>query len=116
MSVRGVNLGFSIILFMLGVFCLWFAWEYGLLPNYGLESGYYGQFNRVKHVIESMPNIVIKDYIQHKDVSLEDFSFILLVDGIKEVEVRFWEDSSQMKEKSKTRLREFISEKIGSRF
>ena len=93
---------------------LWFGWSFGIFPDVGAESGYYGQLNRVKHVIESMPNVVIIDHWLHKDVTLEDFGFTIKVDGNRELNIQFWENTPQMKERSKDRLREFIQEEIDS--
>ena len=93
---------------------LWFGWSFGMFPDVGAESGYYGQLNRVKHVIESMPNVVIIDHWLHKDVTLEDFGFTIKVDGNRELNIQFWENTPQMKERNKDRLREFIQEEIDS--
>jgi hypothetical protein len=97
----------------LGVFLLWIAWQYGnLFPDWDRESGYYGHFNRVKHVLQAMPNVQVTNHWQHKDVTLEDFGFFLLVDGTNSVRVDFWEGSVQMKERKKDRIRAFIQKKI----
>ena len=97
----------------LGVLMLWIAWQYGnLFPDGDRESGYYGRFNRVKHVIQTMPNVQVTNQWQHKDVTLEDFGFFLLVDGTNSVRVDFWEGSAQMKERNKDRIRAFIQNKI----
>ena len=84
------------------------------LPNYGCEFGYYGQFNRVQHVIEDMPNVDILDHSQHQDVSLEDFGFALMVDGTQKVDVTFSENSTQMRMRSKKKIREFILNEMDS--
>ncbi len=84
------------------------------LPDQGWEFGYYGQFNRVKHVIEDMPGVTIIDHWQHKDISLEDFGFTLMVDGNRQVGVTFSENSPQMQERNRNRLREFIQKEIDS--
>lgn len=96
------------------VLALWFGWSFGMFPDIGAESGYYGQFNRVKHVLESIPGVVIVDHWQHHDVTLEDFGFTLQVGGSDAVQVQFWENSTQMKERNRTRLMEFILREIDS--
>ena len=99
---------------LVGLWALYTAWEVGIFPDCGLEIGYYGQYNRVKHVIESMPNVRIVDHWQHHDMSLEDFGFTLVVDGTRKVRVDLHEGSSEMKERNKDRLREFIQRQIDS--
>lgn len=85
------------------------------LPNYGWEVGYYAQFNRVKNVIEHMKGITIIDHWQHKDVTLEDFGFTLLVDDFtNKIEVTFEENSPQMKLRKKQKIREFVQKEIDS--
>jgi hypothetical protein len=84
------------------------------LPNYGWEFGNYGQFNRVQHVIEDMPNVSIVDHWQHQDVSLEDFGFTLMVDGNRKVGVTFSENSHQMRLRNKKKIKEFIQKEMDS--
>ena len=93
---------------------LWFLWELGRFGDWGWDSGYYGQFNRVKHVIESMPHVRITNSWKHEDISLEDFGFSLLVNGTNLVHVTFWEGSPQIKERDRRRIREFLERQIGS--
>jgi hypothetical protein len=82
------------------------------LPDQGWEFGYYGQFNRVKHVIQDMPHVEIVGNSQHQDISLEDFAFTLLIDGGRQVSVTLSENSPQMKMRDKSRILKFIEEKI----
>ena len=93
---------------------LWFGWTYGMVPDIDAESGYYGQFNRVKHVIEDMPNVHIIDHWKHRDVTLEDFGFTLLVDEIREVNIRFYDGTPEKNERRKSRLREIIRGQLAS--
>jgi len=93
---------------------LWFGWQYGMFPDFGLESGYYGQFNRVKHVIESMPNLAIVDHWQHQDITLEDFGFTLLVDGVREAQIRFVDGTPEKRERHRAKLRQIIQAQVGS--
>ncbi|HSV99792.1 MAG TPA: hypothetical protein VLI39_06450 [Sedimentisphaerales bacterium] len=93
---------------------LWLAWQGGVFPDFGVESGYYGQFNRVKHVIERMPGVRIVDLWMHKDVSIEDFGFVPDIDGGRTVAVDFSESSPQMAEWNKRRIREFVERQIAA--
>ena len=94
------------------VLALWCAWSWGMFPNIGAESGYYGQFNRVKHVLDEMPQLQVTNDWQHHDITLEDFGFYVVVNGAHSVRVDFWENSPQMKMRDKSRIREFIEEQI----
>jgi hypothetical protein len=100
------------ITLLLALGFLWLLWDVGMPGDWGLESGYYGHFNRAKHVIEDMPDVAIVDSWQHQDLSLEDFRFLLRVEGTQEVTVSFSENSPQMGERNKERLREFIQREI----
>jgi len=93
---------------------LWFGWAYGMFPDVGAESGYYGQFNRVKHVIEDMPDVRIIDYWKHRDVTLEDFGFTLLVGESRKVDIRFHDGTPEKKERNKSRLRAIVRSKLDS--
>ena len=99
---------------LLGVGFLWLAWDTGMFPDYGVESGYYGQFNRVKHTIEALPDLRIADHWMHKDISLEDFGFFLVDGGSLTTRVDFTEGSPQMAEKSKKWIEQFIRTQIAS--
>ena len=101
----------AVVAVLVILFIGWFAF-YFLLPDMGLEFGYYGQFNRVKHVIEDMPGTVIIDHWQHQDVTLEDFGFSVRLSDGRVVKIDFQENSPQMKERSKSRLRDFIQDQI----
>ena len=103
---------FGIIAAILAVVWLWLLWELGQFGNWNVEFGYYGQFNRVRHVLETMPNVEIVDNWQHHDITLEDFAFSLLVDGTQTTQVTFSENSPQMKMRDKSRIREFIEKQI----
>ena len=83
-----------------------------MFPDIGAESGYYGQLNRVKHVLDEMPHVQVTNNWQHHDITLEDFGFSLVVNGVRSVRVDFWENSPQMKMRDKSRIREFIEEQI----
>jgi hypothetical protein len=56
--------------------------------NRGFTWGYYGDFNVISNVLASMPHVYITNTYCHTDVSLELFSFDLLVHG-KPMHLRF---------------------------
>ena len=56
----------------------------------GYEFGYYGQYNRIRHVIESLPNVKIESAWEHDDLAMEDFGFKLSTPS-GEVNVSFGE-------------------------
>jgi hypothetical protein len=103
---------FGVIVAIIGVVRLWLMWGLGEFGNWGLESGHYGQFNRVKHVLEDMPHVRITNDWRHHDIALEDFGFDLVVDGDRSIRVDFLENSPQMKMRDKARIREYIEEQI----
>jgi hypothetical protein len=80
----------------------------GIGGNVGAEVGYYGQFNRVKHVLQAMPNVEIVSDWKHHDLTLEDFGFVVLVNGSQRVHVMFHEGTPEMNETDKVRLRQII--------
>lgn len=87
-----------------------------LAPNLGFESSwyYYGQYNRVRNVIEAMPSVtIIRDW-QHKDLSLEDFGFTLFIDEEREVVVKFLENSPEINERDRSKIREIVRRAIDS--
>jgi hypothetical protein len=98
--------------------CLWFVvWsvhQLGFVGNLGMESGYYGQFNRVRNTIREMPDVVILNQWQHKDVTLEDFGFKLLADGL-EVDAGFGENTPIMAERDKAKTRAYILQHVQSK-
>lgn len=101
-----------IVLIPAAIGIIWFLWNNGLMGDWGFESGYYGQFNRVKHVLEEMQNIQITNYWQHHDVTLEDFGFYIRVNDDQSLRIDFGENTEQMKEKDKKRIKTFIEEEI----
>ena len=115
MKLRSKKRSLSLAVLGLTLFAwVWFLWEFGpFFGNRGCESGYYGQFNRVQHLIKAMPNVEIEKSWLHEDVTLEDFGFTLRVKGT-EVQVVFWEGSPQMKERNKGNLWAFIETQINS--
>ena len=70
---------------------------FGMVGREGWTIGYYGKFNRVRNVIEHMPDVRIIDTWQHRDVTLEDFGFTIRSDSGQTIKVNFLENSPQMK-------------------
>ena len=82
------------------------------LPNYGWEIGYYGQFNRIKHVIEEMPEVDVVDHWQHQDISLEDFGFTLQLANGEQVQINFMDNTEPKNERNRKRIRTYIEKEI----
>ncbi len=102
---------------MLGALLLWFGLFtlYIFQPYFGSadsdsEFGYYGPYNRVKHVLESMPNVRVVAYRRHEDTVLEGFGFTLLLDGTREVQISAY--APEMRTWRESWLREFIQRQI----
>lgn len=93
---------------------LWFGWTYGFVPDVGSEFGYYGQFNRVKHVIEDMPDVRIVDHWKHRDVTLEDFGFTVLVDESRRADIQFWDGTPEKNERNKALLKDIVRTQLES--
>jgi hypothetical protein len=66
-------------------------WFYAFAPlsNPAIEIGYYGYYRRVQRVIKTIPDVTIVKTWQHRDISLESFSFTLQRPNEKTVEVMF---------------------------
>ena len=99
---------------VIGLFVLFFTDRY----DFGWECGYYGQYNRVRHVIEDMPNVRIVRDMQHHDITLEDFGFLLEAnDGEGKtwpVVMIFYEFSPEIHEWDKDRIRAIVQKEIDS--
>lgn len=61
--------------------CLFVSPISGILPNVGLPFGYYGKLNKVKAQLRSLPNVQILGVRGNYDITLEDFTFDLRIDG-----------------------------------
>src|SRR4051794_24315047 len=59
--------------------------------NDGRESGYYGDFNRVKNALVSVPDVRISDVMMNRDVTLEKFGFELTKSSGKVIWITFGE-------------------------
>lgn len=102
----------SLALLLLGFIGL--MWINFNAPDQGWEFGYYGQFNRVKHVIEEMPDVTIVDSWQHKDISLEDFGFTLLLHDGDTVDVKFFDGTSEKTERNRKKIKSIVQRQIDS--
>jgi len=108
----GLLWAFGALLLVLGLVALYVVQPYFGSENSDSEFGYYGQYNRVKHILEAMPNVMIVARWQHEDLTLEDFGFTLLRDGTRLVQVNVHEASLEMRTRRKGRLRELLQKQI----
>ena len=102
------------MLAIIGLVVLWMLWELGRFGNWGWESGYYGQYNRTKHVLEAMPHVEITNSWMHEDITLEDFGFYLVVNKTNGLRVDFWDGSPQKETRNKRLIQEYVGQKIDS--
>jgi hypothetical protein len=51
----------------------WYRWDSA--QNRGFESGYFGEFNRVRHALDAIPGITVVDAGANHDLTLEEFEF-----------------------------------------
>jgi len=109
---KGLLFVFAAALASLGLFAIYLFQPYVGSENSDSEFGYYGQYNRVKHILEAMPNIMIVARWRHDDLTLEDFGFTLLMDGTRLVQVNVHETSLEMRTRRKGRLRELLQKQI----
>jgi hypothetical protein len=117
-GVRTVKVFGLILLFdamlAISIGLLWGALHLGVGGDLGLEVGYYGQFNRVRHAIDEMPGVHIVDSWQHRDVTLEDFSFTVRETTGAPVEVRFLQGSPEMGERHPARIRAIVRKELAT--
>ena len=55
------------------VFLGWYRWDSS--QNRGLEFGYYGAFNRIRHGLTALPGVTIARDWANQDITLEEFGF-----------------------------------------
>ena len=79
--LRGNKLAWLVVVVVLAVACLLVSPLSMLLPNLGLPFGYYGKLNKVRDRLQSMSNVEIVGVRGNYDVTLEDFTFDLRIDG-----------------------------------
>jgi hypothetical protein len=69
------------IMFLGGVaLVVWLVLQFGLI-NPGLPTGYWGQFNRARALIRDVDDVDIVNVRLNRDITLEDFTFDLVVKG-----------------------------------
>ncbi|MCE9614234.1 MAG: hypothetical protein K8T26_08155 [Lentisphaerae bacterium] len=103
------------VLSTIGLLHLWYI---GDLGNWGLELGHYGQYNRVRHVLDAMPNVhmvsgELSQSAPPKPV-MHEFAFWLTVEGYDgpALRIEFKKGSPQMNMRNKTQIRTFILEQL----
>jgi len=60
-------------------------------PNVGLPFGYYGEYNRVRSKLKRVPGIQVVSTHLHKDLTLEDFGFVLQTDNGLRFRLQFFD-------------------------
>ena len=65
-------------------------WRWDADHNRGHHYGYWGQFNRTKNALKSLPGVRITKSLANEDITLEEFGFNIEVEG-KPVLLRFGE-------------------------
>ncbi|RYD84981.1 MAG: hypothetical protein EOP84_03925 [Verrucomicrobiaceae bacterium] len=81
----------------LAIGCLYAAGIFfGMAGGQTWTIGYYGKFNRVRKIIEKMPDVRITDSWQHHDITLEDFGFTIIAPSGALAKADFFENSPQM--------------------
>lgn len=81
----------ALVVLLAAAACLFVSPLSGLLPNVGLPFGYYGKLNRVRARLQSLPNVEIVRIRGNYDITLEDFTFDLRIDGKHAVSLYFRE-------------------------
>lgn len=110
-DLRTVAIALLIAVLLFVGFVTWITFD-SSVPNFGLELGYYGQFNRAVHAIEDMPRYTLIDYGLHKDITLEDFTLTVRLPDGQEATIWFYDETPAMKERSRKRLKKIIEQKI----
>ena len=93
---------------MIGAIGLLWAYAFGPFKSPWIEFGYYGQFNQVKRIIHSIPELKITDDWQHHDITIEDFGFTVAHRDGPAFRIDFWENSPQMKLSRDADIKHFI--------
>lgn len=74
-----------VLLLLMAVCLLWL----GFLPNLGLPFGYWGEHNRTVSGLRNLKNVMITGTRINLDITLEEFSVDMKVDGIEKVSLYF---------------------------
>ena len=77
------------LLIIVGMYSCYLNVGFGLGGNAGLSFGYYAMLNQVKQKLRESPNVrIVREHL-HRDLTLEDFRLILLVDDAVTTEIAY---------------------------
>ncbi len=110
-TINLLSLGLAIPLALGGIYAT--GLFFGMVGGENWTIGYYGKFNRVRHVIEQMPDVRVVDTWQHHDVTLEDFSFTVVSAPGQTNKIFFGEGSPQMQFSKPQDIEAFVHHSIG---
>ena len=82
--------------------------------NRGWEFGYYEQYNRMRHLLQSLPGVSITHETHTHDIKLEEFEFGITVDG-RPLELYFSETDSvrtMPRDSARAELRRWIAAEL----
>ena len=102
---------FVILCFLIAIPLL-YGWD--AKKNRGFRFGYWGEFNRVKAVLENAPGMSITNTICNADISLEEFGFDLETDDGREISI-FFEEADPDRGKSGEALEKALWARIEKR-
>jgi hypothetical protein len=88
----------------------WLDWAH----NWGWEFGYYRQYNRVRHLLRSLPGVSITHEWFNHDIRLEEFKFWITAEG-RPVELGFSESDpvrTMPRDSARTELKRWIAEEL----
>jgi hypothetical protein len=106
------------LLVVVGIFIFPFGfygfYRWDSAKNRGNEFGYWGDFNRTKNALASIPGVTLTRKWHHLDLTLEEFGFEVMTNGCR-VNVWFGE-SDEVRNLSRRRaipvLKKMISERL----
>lgn len=70
---------------------LFALWDWDSQTNRGYSHGYWGEYNRVRSALVSIPEIRIETTFINTDISLEEFGFTVHRKNLPSVELAFGE-------------------------
>ena len=82
--------------------------------NWGWEFGYYEEYNRMRHLLQSLPAVSITHETHTHDVRLEEFEFWITVDG-RPIHLYFSETDSVRtipRDSARANLKRWIAEEL----
>lgn len=87
----------------------WWWWDSS--ENHGLNFGYYGVFNRVRHALSGIPGVTItREWANNEVVTIEQFGFDITTNS-KKIALGFGE-ADPFRDLSGERLTRALTEKI----